>query len=196
MHGPDNLQVPNWLGLCEHIELFNNHGRHFAWVICWGGVYCFQHFSVICKKAREERDEKIVTAKNLKRNDNQKVNILNYIRFCSPPLLRLSFTDNTFWCFVEAPRSGARKNFSIYWKLRRSAEGKKRRNEHKKMLNVEIELWNKKLWSDVGCSGCVRRWCHEVIKARRRSVECRVDGFDWQSWRGLAANGILWTIFL
>lgn len=53
LHCSNNLQVPNWFGFGQHIKLFNNHRWHFTWVICWCGIYCFQHFPMICKKKME-----------------------------------------------------------------------------------------------------------------------------------------------
>lgn len=47
LHCPDNLQVPNWFGLWQHIQLFDDHRRHTARVICWCGIYCFQHFALV-----------------------------------------------------------------------------------------------------------------------------------------------------
>lgn len=43
----NNFQSSNWLGLGQHVDLLNNHRWHFTRVICWCGVYRFQHFSMI-----------------------------------------------------------------------------------------------------------------------------------------------------
>ena len=52
LHCSNNLQVPNWFGFGQHIKLFNNHRWHFTWVICWCGIYCFQHFSMIYRRKK------------------------------------------------------------------------------------------------------------------------------------------------